>query len=161
MTPGPVTTGPVQLIMLGFDDPNFTGEIKTELARLADGDVVRLVDAIVVQKDAQGNVSLLEDDDMPTGDASGAVATLIGLVEAETEVLAAAAALGTDDLDTWTVDDLLPKDTAAAIALIEHRWAIGLRDAIVRAGGTLLTETWISPDDLELIGALGGDESTT
>lgn len=153
-----MTTGPVQLIMLGFDDPNFTGEIKAELARLRDSDVVRLIDAIVIHKDVAGNVSLLEDDDMPTGDRGGAVASLIGLGEAETEVLAAAAALETDDLDTWTVDDLLPDDTAAAVALVEHRWATGLRDAITRANGALLTDTWISQDDLELIGAAAGEE---
>ncbi|PSL02817.1 hypothetical protein CLV30_109125 [Haloactinopolyspora alba] len=89
---------------------------------------------------------------MPTGDADGVVAALIGLVEAETEVLAAAAAAAADDLDAWMVDDLLPDDTAAAIALIEHRWAVGLRGAITRANGFLLNDTWISPDDLELIG---------
>lgn len=159
MTPASETTGPVQLIMLGFDDPDFTGEIKAELSRLRDSDVVRLVDAIVIQKDAEGNVSLLEDDDMPAGDADGTVAALIGLVEAETEVVAAAAAMETEDLEAWTADDLLPDGTAAAVALIEHRWAAGLRDAIVRANGTLLTDTWISPDDLELIGALVGEES--
>lgn len=155
-----MTRGPVQLIMLGFDDPNFTGEIKAELSRLRDSDVVRLLDAIVIQKDAAGNVALLDDEDVPSGDESGAVAALIGLVELETEVLAAAAAPETDELDAWTVDDLLPDDTAAAIALIEHRWAVGLRDAIDRANGTLLNDTWVSPDDLELIGALAGEEPT-
>lgn len=150
-----MATGPVQLIMLGFDDPNFTGEIRAELSRLRDSDVVRLVDAIVIQKDAMGNVSLLEDDSMPTGDVDGAVAALIGLAEAEAEVLASAAGLETEGLDAWTVDDLLPEDTAAAIALIEHRWAVGLRDAISRANGVLLTDTWIHRDDLELVTGFG------
>lgn len=151
-----MTTGPVQLLMLGFDEPQFTGEIKAEVARLRDHDVIRLVDAIVLVKDAEGNVSLLEEEDMPQGDQEGIIAVLIGLVEAETEMLAEASGLA-DELGTWTVDDLLPAGTAAAIALIEHRWAVGLRGAVERANGTVLSDAWVHPEDLELVGLVAAE----
>jgi len=42
----------------------------------------------------------------------------------------------------------------AAVALIEHTWAQPLVLAIRRAGGRLLDETWLAPDDVELLGRL-------
>lgn len=153
-----MTVGPVQLLMFGFEDPQFSGEIRAELDRLREADTVRLLDVVLIQKDAEGNVVLIEDSDLPAGDEGASVAALIGLVEAEAEavvgdaVVAEATAEGGDD--TWTVDDLLPANTVAAIALIEHRWATGLRDAIEQANGTLLNDAWIHRDDLEAIGAL-------
>jgi hypothetical protein len=40
-----------------------------------------------------------------------------------------------DEEDVWYAADAIPNGSAAAIALIEHRWAIPLRDAIIDAGG--------------------------
>ena len=46
---------------------------------------------------------------------------------------------------------------AVGVALIEHRWAIPLRDAIRRAGGVPLADSWIHPEDLIAIGAATAD----
>jgi hypothetical protein len=51
------------------------------------------------------------------------------------------------------VADVIPDGSIAAIALIEHRWAIPLRDAVVRAGGVALADEWIHPEDLVALGA--------
>jgi uncharacterized membrane protein len=45
-----MTIGPVQLLVVSFDKPNFSGEIMQELNRLRENDVIRLVDALAVQK---------------------------------------------------------------------------------------------------------------
>ena len=45
--------GPVQLLVLGFDHPDFQGEIVAELDRLKENDVVRVIDALAVHKDAE------------------------------------------------------------------------------------------------------------
>ena len=45
--------GPVQLIVIGFDHPEFHGEIIAELERLHDEDTVRVIDALAVHKDAR------------------------------------------------------------------------------------------------------------
>ena len=50
--------GPVQLIVLGFERPEFHGEILAEFNRLRDNDIVRVIDALVVYKDADGNVEV-------------------------------------------------------------------------------------------------------
>jgi hypothetical protein len=45
---------------------------------------------------------------------------------------------------------------SAAVALIEHRWAIPLRDAIRRAGGVTTADAWVHPEDLVAAGAALG-----
>lgn len=57
-----------------------------------------------------------------------------------------------NECDVSFVTETMPEGTAAAIALIEHRWAIPLRDSIVRAGGIALADEWIHPADLVAIG---------
>ena len=74
--------GPVQLIVLGFNHPNFHGEIIQELERLRDSDTVRVIDALAVHKDADGEVevahlsNLTRDEAVELGTKVGA---LIGL----------------------------------------------------------------------------------
>ena len=48
--------GPVQLIVLGFNHPRFHGEIVEELEKLRQSDTVRVIDALAVYKDAEGNI---------------------------------------------------------------------------------------------------------
>ena len=44
--------GPIQLIVLCFNHPDFHGEIIAELERLHGEDTVRVIDALAVHKDA-------------------------------------------------------------------------------------------------------------
>ena len=53
----------------------------------------------------------------------------------------------------------IPNDSAAALVLIEHHWAVPLRDAIARAGGFRLSDGFISPLDLVQIGLLEAAEA--
>jgi len=54
----------------------------------------------------------------------------------------------------WDVIDEIPLDSAAALLLVEHHWAVGLRDAIARAGGYRISDGFISPLDLIEIGLM-------
>jgi hypothetical protein len=62
-----------------------------------------------------------------------------------------------EEQDMWYVADAIPPGKTVAIALLEHRWAIGLRDALQNRGGQLLAEAWIHPLDLVAVG-LGDPE---
>jgi hypothetical protein len=53
----------------------------------------------------------------------------------------------------------IPNDSAAALILLEHHWAVPLRDAIARAGGFRLSDGFISPFDLVAIGLMGAEEA--
>lgn len=157
--------GPMQVLVVGFDDPEFTGEIAAELRRLREHDIVRLVDMVVVNKDEDGEVTTLETSDLSQDEAMqlGAFAgALIGLGAAGEEGAeigavagAAAAQEGVSPLEdeVWYIEDAIPPGTAAAVAVIEHRWALPLREAIERAGGSPLADAWLHPSDLVELGA--------
>ena len=59
--------GPIQLLVVGFDEANFTGEVQAELDRLRDSDVVRVIDMLVVHKQADGTLEHIRRSDL-TGD---------------------------------------------------------------------------------------------
>jgi uncharacterized membrane protein len=163
--------GPVQMLIVGFDEPKFKGEVLEELKRLKDEDIIRLIDLAVVRKDDEGNIEKLHTSDLSEDEAMefGAyVGALIGLGAAgeegaEAGALAGAEALADqqvfDDDQVWYVADAIPNGSAAGIALIEHRWAIPLRDAIARAGGMPLADEWIHATDLVAIGLVGAEAS--
>lgn len=165
--------GPVQMLILGFEDPQFKGEALAELQKLRDADIIRVIDAMVVWKDADGNVAVLQDTDLSgeeMGEFGGVVGGLIGLGMAGAEGLEAGVEAGAeamegervfDDEDVWYAVDAIPNNTAAAIALFEHRWAIPFRDAIVRAGGFVLADEWIHAKDLVAVGVLAAEEAAT
>jgi hypothetical protein len=53
----------------------------------------------------------------------------------------------------------IPNDSAAALLLIEHHWAVPLRDAIVRAGGFRIADDFISPLDLVAVGLMAAEDA--
>src|SRR5947207_2595073 len=163
--------GPVQLIVLGFNHPNFHGEVIAELERLRESDTVRVIDALAVYKDSQGELevehlsNLSEEEAIELGTKVGA---LVGLgiageegAEKGADAGAQAAADGIDVFggDEWDVLEDIQPNTAAALILIEHHWAVPLRDAIARAGGFRIADGFISPLDLVGIGLLDAEEA--
>ena len=165
--------GPVQLLVLGFSEPDFHGEVIAELERLRESDTVRVIDALAVHKDADGEIevahlsNLTKDEAIELGSKVGA---LIGLgIEgeegAEAGALAGAEAAAEDgihvfnDDEAWDVLEDIPNDSAAALILIEHHWAVPLRDAIARAGGFRISDGFISPLDLVEIGLVSAEEA--
>lgn len=164
--------GPIQLLVLGFENPDFRGEGLEELQKLRESDTIRVIDALAVVKDADGEVlavewsNLTSEEEVEMGAKIGA---LIGLGVAGEEGFVSGAELGAetaakegidvfDDEWTWDVIEGIPNNTAAALLLIEHHWAVPLRDAIARAGGFRVAEGFISPLDLVRIGLLAADE---
>jgi hypothetical protein len=63
------------------------------------------------------------------------------------------------DEEAWDILEDIPNDSAAALILLEHHWAVPLRDAIARAGGFRLSDGFISPLDLVEIGLLSSEEA--
>ena len=166
--------GPVQLIVLGFAQPDFHGEIIAELERLRESDMVRVIDSLAVYKDAEGELevehlsNLSEDEAIEMGTKIGA---LIGLgIEGE-EGMEAGAVAGAEQVEAdggvhvfteqegWDILEDIPNGSAAALLLLEHHWAVPLRDAIARAGGFRLSDGFISPLDLVEIGLVSAEEA--
>ncbi|MFI5050380.1 MAG: hypothetical protein ACHQEA_11015 [Gaiellales bacterium] len=164
-----MTIGPVQLLVVGFAGGEFKGEIMAVLDDLRDRDVIRLVDMAFVRKDEQGDLIMVERSDLSEEEAAefgAVVGALIGFGAAgeegaeigAIEGAEAAAEGGMLEDQMWYIADEIPEGTAAAVALIEHRWAIPLREAIMNAGGFLLSDAWIHPTDLVAIGLAASEE---
>ncbi|MDI6105260.1 hypothetical protein QLQ12_42425 [Actinoplanes sp. NEAU-A12] len=164
--------GPVQLIVLGFRHPDFHGEIIAELERLRQSDTVRVIDALAVYKDKRGEVEVEHLSNLSREEAvelGSKVGALIGLGIDGEAGMAAGATRGAasaedgiavfDDPQAWDVLADIPEDTAAALILIEHHWAVPLRDAIARAGGFRIGDGFISPLDLVAIGLIAAEEA--
>jgi uncharacterized membrane protein len=164
--------GPVQLLVLGFQDPDFQGEVLAELDRLKESDIARVIDALVVYKDAEGDVAILKRSDLSDAEAAefgATVGALVGLgvagedgAEAGAELGAASMAEGAEvfsEEEAWDVVDDIPPNTAAALVLLEHRWAIPLRESIMRAGGFRIADGFIHPLDLVAVGVLAAEEA--
>lgn len=166
--------GPIQLLIIGFDDPQFRGEVRAELARLRESDVIRLIDLLVVYKHEDGTLERYQHSDLTQEEQEefGAlVGALIGLGAGGEEGAEVGAELGAAALeggghvlsgdDIWYADEAIPPNTAAAIALIEHRWAIPLRESIFRANGFHLADAWVHPADLVAIGLIASEEAAS
>ena len=162
--------GPVQLLVVGFDKPNFSGEILEELARLRSNELIRLIDVLVVEKTVDDDIVAISWSDLSIEEAEDVGATigaLLGLGLAGEAGLEAGALAGfeagsdghiIDEEQAWDVAAQIPAGGAAAIALIEHVWAAPLRAAIARAGGVPISDGWVHPLDLVEIGLLAADE---
>jgi Family of unknown function (DUF6325) len=136
--------GPLQMLVLGFDDgEGFAGTIVPELERLRELEAVRLVDLLFVRKDEDGELHV---DRAVQGSLAAA---LVGLGPAGEETsYAAVAGAALDGEAVWYLADAVPPGSTAAVALIEHRWAIPLRERIVEAGAVALADEWVHPADL-------------
>ena len=125
--------GPVQLLVLGFEHPTFEGEIIAELERLRESDTVRVIDALAVFKDADGDVEIAHLSNLSRDEAvelGSKVGALIGLgIDGEEGAIvgAEAGAEATEDGvhvfnddEAWDVLEDIQNDSAAALILIEH-----------------------------------------
>ena len=103
--------GPVQLLVVGFEEPNFQGEVLAELQSLKENDVVRVIDILVANKDAAGEVETLQISDLSTDEAQEfgeVVKALIGLGEIAGGDAEGAARMWSGDEGTGlTEEDLL------------------------------------------------------
>jgi hypothetical protein len=147
--------GPVQILVIGVDHPSFTGEVLAELSRLRAAGIVRLVDVLLVTRNDDGTFETLE---APAGLAASSGELAIALLgDSNGEASNGEASdVGEENADrstisTWSLADSLPTGATAAVALLEHLWAAPLRDAVQRVGGRPLEETWLAPDDVQVL----------
>ena len=168
-----MAVGPVQLIVLGFPKPDFHGEIIAELERLRESDTVRVVDALAVYKDDAGDVEVVHLSNLTRDEAvelGSVIGGLIGLGEdgeegMEAGVVAGGERAGEGDFnplggpEDWDILEDIPNGSAAALILLEHQWAVPIRDAIARAGGYRISDGFISPLDLIEAGLHSAEEA--
>jgi uncharacterized membrane protein len=164
--------GPIQILALGFPTTDrLEGRIAEELARASDAGIIRIIDALaVLAEDDEVEIVRVSDLDEDEREELGAkIGALIGLGAAGIDGFVAGAELGAEVAEQGgfgLVEDVaeelvenLPDGSAGLLLIIEHHWAVPLRDAVIDAGGILLANHWIGVQDLVAIGAALSDTS--
>jgi uncharacterized membrane protein len=159
----------MHLIVVGFEKPEFRGEILDELTKVREKGIIRLIDALMVHKDQSGDLLAVEMTDFSLGErmeVGAIIGGLFGLGATGTvEGAEAGADLGIDlalaqndygiaAAEIEEIGEAIPRGGAALIMLFEHTWAIGLREAIFNTGGVPLAQGLLDPATLITMGAL-------
>jgi hypothetical protein len=116
--------GPVEYVLIGFPDNQFTGGIAPALAQLVDSGTVRIIDLVFIRKDADGNVLSFEYDDLPETAAYGEIdGDADGFLDDE-DILAAA--------------EELENNSSSLLIVWEDLWAAPLAHEILASGGQVI-----------------------
>jgi hypothetical protein len=122
-----MSLGPLQVLIVNFDEANFAGQIQAEVSRLEEAGVLRARKVLVVAKTEAGDIEVMRT-----------------MGERES-----GANLSDDE---QAVAEALVPGSAAAIAVLEHTWALELGAAIVSAGGTSVQSQWVNAEGLAELG---------
>jgi Family of unknown function (DUF6325) len=136
--------GPVDWIVVEFPGSRFNGEIAPALRDLVDRDLVRVLDLLVLKKDADGALDAFELSDLDTseiGELRGYESELAMLLSEE-DVSAVAAAI--------------EPGSSAAVLVWENTWAAPFASAVRHSGGQLVASGRIPIQ--ALLAAIEADE---
>jgi hypothetical protein len=138
--------GPVDYLVVEFPPgaANFTGEMAAEIRRLVDANVIRVLDLLILQKDADGTVEALEIDDLDQVDDLRVAETQLAELLAEEDVGHLAAAM--------------EPGTIAGVLVWENLWAAPFASAARKAGGQLIATGRIPIQ--AILASLEADQST-
>jgi hypothetical protein len=120
-----MSLGPVELIVLKYYGDHFTGIPAALIQSYVDSGLIRIIDGLLARKGADGEVTVLEIDEVE-GEDGGIDLAISDSVDF----------LNHDDLRAMTAD-WAPR-TTGVVLLFEHLWARGFRDAVADAGGEVV-----------------------
>jgi hypothetical protein len=118
--------GPVDYIVVEFPGSRFNGEIAPALADLVERGIVRVLDLLILKKEADGSVEPFELSDLGD-DELGELRlfeTGLAMLLSEDDVTAVAAAL--------------EPGSSAAVLVWENTWAAPFASAVRKSGGQLV-----------------------
>jgi hypothetical protein len=118
--------GPVDYLVVEFPagTSTFNGEMASELAGLIEKGTIRLLDLLILTKDAAGGIEAFEIDDLAGGDEVRALEAHVAEILAEEDVVHLAEAM--------------EPGSTAGVVVWENAWAAPFASAARRAGGQLV-----------------------
>jgi len=161
-----MTLGPVQLFVVGLENDKLRGEIAHQLTSATDKKFIRVLDALAVRREPDGSVvslgtsDLSEDQRMVLGATIGG---LIGLGRGGEQGMEEGAIRGAESfaehnfgLSKKEIREMaheIPIGTTVLMVLLEHLWAIKLKEALQDANGFVIADPMVRPEALVEIGA--------
>ncbi|MDM8533027.1 hypothetical protein QUF63_17840 [Anaerolineales bacterium HSG25] len=154
--------GPIQILVIGFEsNDKFTGEIMRELELIRGRSVIRVLDLLFVMKDEVGNITTYQNNDLNDEEEleiGVVISRMMGLKESSQaehglEEALLAANYGITQADIVDLSNQIEPGSSAGVLMIEHTWALGLKDAIINAGGRMLSQGFLTRDAMMMIGA--------
>ncbi len=123
-----MTYGPIDFIALEFEGNKFKGDILTSLMELVEQQIVRVIDLVVVMKDKDGEMAVVEFEQL----GPDLLAVFDPLSIQVTGMVTAG--------DIEMIGEQLNNNATAAIMLFENLWAIKFKEALIEADGRLLMQ---------------------
>ncbi|TMD60273.1 MAG: hypothetical protein E6I91_18840 [Chloroflexi bacterium] len=136
-----MTLGPLEYVMVAFEGNQFSGQIVSELRAAQEKGIIRVIDLLVIKKDEQGGIMALELSDLseeearPFGFLAG---DLLSIFEPD---------------DVEAIASQMPNNSAAGLLLLEHSWAVPLKQAILKAGAVARAGGLVAPAVVQMIEA--------
>lgn len=131
--------GPVDVAVIAFDEPKFDGSIANAIADLVGAGIVRVLDIVLVNKDADGVTTLFEVTDVD-GDGIPDLIAVQGDIPGLLSEDDAAAAV-----------EAMPPSSAIAMIAWENTWLVRAGAAIRANGGSLVAFERIPADDVAAV----------
>ena len=121
-----MSIGPVEYIAIAFPGNKFSGAIIPAIKELQDSGTIRVLDLVIISKDADGNVAAVE------------------LSEASPEEAAALAVLGIEGKNLLGEEDIediggaLDPNSTCGLMIWENTWAAAFAESLRDADGILI-----------------------
>jgi len=131
--------GPIEILVIGFPENHFTGEVAPALADLVESGLIRVIDLVFVTKDADSNVLGVELSELDE----------TVRVMFQPHVLEPAGMIADEDVEDIGAD--LAPNSSAAVLLVEHVWATKFQHAVADAGGQLISSLRIPKEVVDMV----------
>ena len=148
MTANPIDElGPVDYLVVEFPagSKHFSGEMAAELAALADTELIRVLDILIIDKAENGDIEAFELDDLDMVDELRVLETQIAEILAEEDVEHLAASM--------------EPGSTAGVVIWENTWAAPFASAVRHSGGQLIATGRIPIQ--AIVASLEADEASS
>ena len=151
--------GLLQLVNIRFEGKILPNDVLQQLKSILNRDLIRPVAYIVLVKDREGNIFVLEGGDLEEEEAVGintVIGYLVGLVAGRHDLVGEGAAVdasGISERHLQKMAEDLPLDRSALLLVVEHVWAKRAKDLFTSLGGSIVSHGMITNDMLIRLGA--------
>ena len=132
-----MSIGPVEYIAIAFPGNKFSGEIIPAIQKLQESGTIRVLDLVIITKNADGNVAAIE-----LSDADAEQRAVLDVLGIERKNL-----LGEEDFED--IGAALDPNTTAGLMIWENVWAAEFAKSLRNANGILIANGRIPAELIE------------